>query len=119
MDNFDLYDHVKKSFQFTSYSDKTNGSSVNDRMEKQKEKEEEVSKKFNIAMTPMTNMMPGHQRSSRDETATENNCQNNNVLSVPTKAETESEWETDEDVIEVILASHWSILLILTSHWSI
>ena len=103
VENFDLYDHVKKSFQFTSYSDKTNGSTVNERMEKQKEKEEEVSKKFNIAMTPMTNMMPGYQKTSRDETSTENNYQNNvHSLSVPatTKAETESEWETDEDVIE-------------------
>ena len=103
VDNFDLYDHVKKSFQFTSYSDKTNGSTVNERLEKQKEKEDEVSKKFNMTMTPMTNMMPGHQRTSRDETSAENNCQNNNNLSVPpatAKAETESEWETDDDVIE-------------------
>mgnify|MGYP001222539281 CR=1 FL=1 len=40
VDSFDLYDHVKKSFQYTSYSDKSKATSVNERLEKQKEKEE-------------------------------------------------------------------------------
>merc|ERR1712032_1633796 len=39
----------EKSFQYTSYSDKTKATSVNDRLEKQKEKEEEASKKYNMA----------------------------------------------------------------------
>ena len=70
VDNFDLYDHVKKSCQYTSYSDQASATSkVNERLEKHKEKEEEESRKINVAMAPMTGLMPGHQRTSREESA--------------------------------------------------
>ena len=105
--NFDLYDHVKKSFQYTSYTEKTdNPSKVNERLEMHKEKEQEDQKKYTIATAPMTNLMPGYQsKSSRDEAAYQVNdnviSNESNYLKPPeTKAETESEWETDEDVIE-------------------
>ena len=70
VDNFDLYDHVKKSCQFTSYSDQASATSkITERLEKHKEKEEEESRKINVAMAPMTGLMPGHQRTSREESA--------------------------------------------------
>merc|ERR1712107_36926 len=56
-ENFDLYDHVKKSFQYTSYTDKTDTThKVNERLEKHKEKEQDDLKKYNIAVAPMTGL---------------------------------------------------------------
>merc|ERR1712130_803780 len=104
-DNFDLYDHVKKSFQYTSYTDKTdNTHKVNERLEKHKEKEQDDLKKYNVAVAPMTGLMPGHQpKNSREELSPvhlEVPKGTNGVGAAAVKVETESEWETDEDVLE-------------------
>ena len=97
--NFDLYDHVKKSFQYTSYTEKAEASKVNERLERQKQQEQDDQKKYSVASAPMTGFMPGYQqRNSREETSTFQPVEEIPVTT--TKAETESEWETDEDVIE-------------------
>jgi len=100
-ENFDLYDHVKKSFQYTSYTDKTDTThKVNERLEKHKEKEQDDLKKYNIAVAPMTGLMPGYQSKTSREELSPVQVVNETNGGTTVKVETESEWETDEDVIE-------------------
>ena len=97
---FDLYDHVKKTLPFTTYTPENN---VNQRLEIHKEKEQVELHKPVATKTPMAGLLPGYQnRSSREEngTAYEEILEKALENGTEKKVETESEWETDEDVIE-------------------
>jgi len=98
-EHFDYFDHVKKSFQFTSTAE---NDKIAERLESYKEKEQEDAEKFKFSRAPLTGLLPSYQKKSTEsapyEEALENKLENTNVV----KNETESEWEseTDEEVIE-------------------
>ena len=99
---FDLYDHVKKTLPFTTYTPENN---VNQRLEIHKEKEQEDLLKTVVNKAPMAGLLPGYQnRNSREENGTvtvyEEILEKALENGTEKKVETESEWETDEDVIE-------------------
>jgi len=98
-ENFDYFDHVKKSFQLITSAEKQK---LDGRLDKYKEKEQEDQEKFKFSKAPLTGLLPGYQQVNHDESSYENTLDSKLEEKDAPKTETESEWEeyTDEEVIE-------------------